>query len=85
MHIFSVEHKTAEWAAIRMEGSQGSSSMKISNVFTKLAPTLFIFFFYGLRFTFLSLTIRGVACRSGGVAFQSGTGSLKHEKSTTYI
>ncbi len=58
MHIFSVEHKTAEWAAIRMEGSQGSSNMKISNVFTKLAPTLFIFFFYGLRFTFLSLTIR---------------------------
>ncbi|MEI8186123.1 MAG: multidrug efflux SMR transporter [Chlorobiaceae bacterium] len=36
----------------------GTTSMKMSNGFTKLAPTLFIFFFYGLSFTFLSLTLR---------------------------
>ena len=46
-----------------------SSSMKISNMFTKLAPTVFIFFFYGLRFTFLSLTIRGVPAGVAGVHF----------------
>ncbi len=69
MHIFSVEPKTAEWVAIRMEGSQGSSNMKISNVFTKLAPTLFIFFFYRLRFTFLSLTLRIVPAGLAGLHF----------------
>lgn len=46
-----------------------SSSMKISNMFTKLAPTVFIFFFYGLRFTFLSLTIRGRPARMAGLHF----------------
>jgi small multidrug resistance pump len=40
-------------------------SMKISNRYTRLAPTLFIFFFYGLSFTFLSISLRG---RSAGVA-----------------
>ena len=46
-----------------------SVGMKISNLFTKLAPRLFIFFFYGLRFTFLSLTIRGVPAGVAGVHF----------------
>ena len=36
----------------------GTTCMKISDGCTKLTPTLFIFFFYGLSFTFLSLTLR---------------------------
>ena len=32
--------------------------MKISDGFTKLAPTLFIFIFYWLSFTFLSLALK---------------------------
>ena len=43
--------------AILLEVS-GTTCMKISDGFTKLTPTLFIFFFYGLSFTFLSLTLR---------------------------
>jgi len=36
----------------------GTTCMKISDGFSKLAPTLFIFFFYGLSFTFLSLALK---------------------------
>jgi len=36
----------------------GTTCMKISDGLTKLVPTLFIFFFYGLSFTFLSLALR---------------------------
>ncbi|MEI7787181.1 MAG: multidrug efflux SMR transporter [Chlorobiaceae bacterium] len=36
----------------------GTTCLKISDGCTKLAPTLFIFFFYGLSFTFLSFTLR---------------------------
>ena len=43
--------------AILLEVS-GTTCMKISDGFTKLAPTLFIFIFYGLSFTFLSLALK---------------------------
>ncbi len=44
-------------AAILLEIS-GTTCMKISDGFSKLLPTLFIFLFYGLSFTFLSLALR---------------------------
>jgi small multidrug resistance pump len=43
--------------AILLEVS-GTTCMKISDGFSKLAPTLFIFIFYGLSFTFLSLALK---------------------------
>ncbi len=43
--------------AILLEVS-GTTCMKISDGFSKLAPTLFIFIFYGLSFTVLSLALK---------------------------
>ncbi|MEI8033090.1 MAG: multidrug efflux SMR transporter [Chlorobiaceae bacterium] len=45
--------------AIMLEVS-GTTCMKLSLGFSKLVPTLFIFIFYGLSFTFLSLTLKGL-------------------------
>ena len=43
--------------AILLEVS-GTTCMKFSEGFSKLVPTLFIFIFYGLSFTFLSLALK---------------------------
>ena len=43
--------------AILLEVS-GTSCMKFSDGFSKLVPTLFIFIFYGLSFSFLSLALK---------------------------
>jgi small multidrug resistance pump len=36
----------------------GTTCMKFSDGFSKLVPTLFIFIFYALSFTFVSLTLK---------------------------
>ena len=43
--------------AITMEIA-GTTSMKLSEGFTKIMPSLFLFLFYGLSFTFLTLALR---------------------------
>jgi small multidrug resistance pump len=44
-------------AAILFEVS-GTTCMKLSEGFSRLTPTLFIFIFYGLSFTFLTLALK---------------------------
>lgn len=43
--------------AIILEVS-GTTCMKLSEGFTRIVPTLFIFIFYALSFTFVSLTLK---------------------------
>ncbi len=43
--------------AITMEIA-GTTSMKLSAGFTRIIPSLFLFLFYGLSFTFLTLALR---------------------------
>ncbi len=45
--------------AIMLEVS-GTTCLKLSLGFSKLVPSVFIFIFYGLSFTFLSLTLKGL-------------------------
>lgn len=53
----------------------GTFSMKMSNGFTKLIPSIMIFVFYGVAFTFLTFALKSI---SVGVAYAiwSGTGTF---------
>jgi small multidrug resistance pump len=46
-------------AAIIFEVS-GTTCMKLSEEFTKIIPSIFIFVFYGLSLTFLTLSLRTI-------------------------
>lgn len=53
----------------------GTTSMKLSNGFTHLTPSIFIFVFYALSFTFLTLTLKRLDV-SLAYAIWSGLGTL---------
>lgn len=54
-------HRTMHWLyliiAITMEVA-GTTSMKLSEGFSKLLPSISIFIFYGISFTFLTLALK---------------------------
>ena len=53
----------------------GTTSMKLSNGFTNLTPSIFIFVFYGIAFVFLTLTLKRLDV-SFAYAVWSGLGTL---------
>ncbi len=53
----------------------GTTSMKLSQGFTKLTPSIFIFVFYILSFTFLTLSLKRLEV-SLAYAIWSGLGTL---------
>lgn len=53
----------------------GTTSMKLSNGFTKAAPSVFIFIFYILSFAFLTLSLKRLEV-SFAYAVWSGLGTL---------